>query len=375
MNDYLNAIRPAIRAIAAYHLKSRDFKIKLNQNEHPDDLPDWLKTEIVDDLKRISWNRYPDFSKNRLQEKLATYLNVDQERLLIGNGSNEILQMVFTAVLSPGRRVLTVAPTFPIYQQLARICEAELVPLEFERDWSFPVEGILAKLEASQPELCVLCSPNSPTGAMLPIDSLIEILRAAAELVVVDEAYFEFTGTSALLLQDQFENLIITRTFSKALGLAGLRIGYLIAAPRLAAEFRKVKLPYNLNILSETAACKLLDHPKVISKRIENLIHEKEAFLRELTAIDDITVFPSAANFFMIETPYPADAVFEKMIAQGVLVRDISGYHPRLQKKLRISVGTRSENESCVRALARALSELQHSYNCHFDRREKSDGE
>jgi len=359
MNDKLNAIRPAVRAISAYHLKSRDYEIKINQNEHPDDLPGWLKSEILDELRAVSWNRYPEFSKTRLQEKLADHLAVEPERLLIGNGSNEILQMVFTAVLSPGKKLLTVVPTFPIYQQLARVCDADLITLEFEDDWSFPAEKILTALETSKTEICVLCSPNSPTGVELPTQSLRKILPTAGGLVVVDEAYFEFTQTSALPLLGEFENLVITRTFSKAMGLAGLRIGYLIASPQLVSEFQKVKLPYNLNILSETAACKLLDHPEVISQRVESLLYEKEAFLRELAAIAAVTAFPSSANFVMIETPYPADAVFEKMIAHGILIRDISGYHPRLQKKLRISVGTRSENQACVQALERALAELK----------------
>lgn len=356
-DNYLNAIRPAVRAISAYHLKSRDYKIKLNQNEYPEDLPDWLKKEIVDELRKISWNRYPDFSRNRLQEKLAAHLNLDPQRLLIGNGSNDILQMIFTATLSAGKKLLTIVPTFPVYQQIARVLEAESLPVEFDEEWSFPVERILSTLKANQPELCVLCSPNSPTGALLPMERLAEILRTAKGLVIVDEAYFEFTEKSALPLQGEFENLIITRTFSKAMGLAGLRIGYLIAHPNLVAEFRKVKLPYNLNILSETAACKLLDYPEVIVQRVAQLQREKDWLHRELQAIDGIMVFPSAANFFMIETPHPSEAVFEKMIAQGVLVRDISGYHPRLQKKLRISVGTRAENDACVRALRRALAE------------------
>ncbi len=355
----MTAIRLAVRAISPYHLPSREYKIKLNQNEHPEDLPQWLKTAIADELQKISWNRYPDFSRNRLQEKLAAHLNVEPQRLLIGNGSNEILQMIFTATLSTHKKLLTVVPTFPIYQQIARVFEAELLALEFEADWSFPVERILSALKVNQPELCVLCSPNSPTGALLAIEGLAEILRAAAGLVVVDEAYFEFAERSALPLQNEFENLIITRTFSKALGLAGLRVGYLITHPNLVAEFRKVKLPYNLNILSETVACKVLEHPEVVTQRIRQLQREKEWLYRELEAIDGVSVFPSAANFFMIGTPFSSDAVFEVMSEQGVLIRDISGYHPRLQKKLRISVGTRAENEACVQALKRALLDLK----------------
>jgi histidinol-phosphate aminotransferase len=358
MSDYLNAIRSAIRAISPYHLKSREYKIKLNQNEFPEDLPGWLKNEIVDELRAISWNRYPDFSKNPLREKLASHLGVATERLLIGNGSNEILQMIFMAALSAGKKLLTVGPTFPIYQQLARVVEANLLALEFEDDWSFPVKRILSSLKRDRPELSVLCSPNSPTGASLPIAALVKILETAAGLVIVDEAYFEFSDASVIQLQNQFENLIITRTFSKAVGLAGLRIGYLVAHPKIVAEINKVKLPYNLNILSETVVCKLLEHPQVIVERIEKLRREKEWLRQKLARIDDVIVFPSAANFFMIETCCSSADVFERMIEQGVLVRDISGYHPRLQKKLRISVGTRTENEACVGALQQGVSEL-----------------
>ncbi|MFQ5769013.1 MAG: histidinol-phosphate transaminase [bacterium] len=358
MNDILNVIKPAVRAMSPYGLKERKYKIKLNQNENPYDLPIWLKNEIVGEMRSLYWNRYPSFSKSRLREKLSEHLHLPSERLMVGNGSNELLQMVFSTIFSAGKKLLIVSPTFPFYLQLARIAEANIIHLEFEQDWSFPIEKVLQVLKDRPVDLCIVCSPNSPTGAITQTNDLIRVLESTNGLVLADEAYHEFTKSNFLKLQNNYRNLIITRTFSKALGLAGLRIGYLIAQPELIQEINKVKLPCNLNILSEFVAFKLLDHQSLIIENVKKIMQEKQRLIQRMNNIKHIKVYPSETNFLMIETPYPASQVFEALAKKGVLVRDISKYHSRLENKLRSTVGTSAENDGLIEALQSAITKF-----------------
>jgi len=355
MNDFLDSIKPSVRAISAYHLNGKHYEIKLNQNENPYDLPQWLKDELLDEFRAFAWNRYPSFGNLRLIEKLSSHVQIEAGRLLVGNGSNELLQTLIAASLSAGKKLLLVTPTFLIYQQLGRVAQADIREIEFEEDWSFPVNKILTTLGQEQIELCIFCSPNSPTGATLKESDLIQILKRAKGLVLVDEAYHEFSKTSYLELQSNFKNLIITRTFSKAMGLAGLRIGYLIAHPDLITEINKAKLPYNLNIFSEFVASKLLDHCDLVNENIQKILSEKERLARQLLEFNNVSVIPSGANFFMIKTPTRAPELFDKLAEKGVLVRDISKYHPRLKNYLRISIGTPGENETLINSLKTTL--------------------
>lgn len=359
MNKFLNVIKSSVRGMAPYHLKQHPYKIKLNQNENPYDLPDWLKEEILQEFRSLPWNRYPAFGNEKLKGKLAEYLKVEPQRLLVGNGSNEILQLIFSVVLSKEKKLLIVAPTFPIYAHLGKVTEAEILQIEFEKDWTFPVEEILHTFKKNCIDLCVISSPNSPTGSFLKITNLSPIIEACPGLVVLDEAYHEFSGSHGLSILNSHESLLIARTFSKAIGLAGLRVGYMMAHPSLIQEVNKAKLPANLNIFSEFVALKLLDHLDVVYQNIQTILEEKERLYQRLLEIDNLTIFPSKANFFMIETPYPIATVFDRLLEFGVLVRDISNYHARLQNKLRITVGTPSENDGLLQALETVLGELQ----------------
>ena len=355
MNDFVNNIKPSVRAISAYHLNGKHSEVKLNQNENPYDLPKWLKDELLNEFCGFAWNRYPSFGNLRLIEKLSSHVQIEPNRILVGNGSNELLQTLMAVSLSAGKKLLLVAPTFLIYHQLGRVAEADICEIEFEEDWSFPINKILSTLEQEQIDLCIYCSPNSPTGATLKENDLIRILKKAKGLVLVDEAYHEFSKTSCVELQSDFKNLIITRTFSQAMGLAGLRIGYVIGHPDLISEIDKAKLPYNLNIFSEFVATKLLDHCDLVYENIQKILSERERLTRELLAVKNVRVFPSEANFIMIETPTQTRGLFDKLADRGVLLRDISKYHPRLKNHLRISIGTPEENDSLIESLRSAL--------------------
>ncbi len=354
----MHAVKPVILAIEPYHLKDRDFRIKLNQNESPYDLPRNLKKEILAEFSVLSWNRYPSYTNNKLKEKLAKTLDVDPSQLLIGNGSNELLQILISLVLPPKSKILIVTPTFLIYQQLAEIAEAEIFTLDFDENWQFPVAEILSLLKDKSITLTILCSPNSPTGCFLEESDLAQILEASTGLVLLDEAYYEFTQAQYLKLQGSYENLIVSRTFSKAMGLAGLRIGYFMARTKLIQELSKAKLPYNLNIFSEFVASKLLDQRELLERNVEEIVTEKQKLSARLQEFQQVTVFQSHANFLMIETPFPSAKVFEELHKRGILVRDISNYHPRLANKLRITIGTPAENQAFISELEAVLAEL-----------------
>lgn len=359
MNKFLKIIKSSVREMSPYQLKERQHQIKLNQNESPYDVPNWLKQEILEEFRSMPWNRYPSFTSEKLKMRLSEYLQIEPQRLLVGSGSNELLQILFSIVLTKGKKLLIVAPTFLIYEKLGKVAETEIIQIELKKDWSFPIEDILQTFSQEHIDLCVISSPNSPTGSFLKNHETAQIIDACPGLIVLDEAYHEFSETNGLSAQNNFENVIITRTFSKAIGLAGLRIGYMMAHPSLIEEANKAKLPANLNIFSEFVALKLLDHIDLVHQNIQKVLDERERLYQRLFRIDTVTVFPSRGNFFMMDTPYPASIVFEGLLKFGVLVRDISKYHPRLQNKLRITIGTPSENDVLVKALEGVMCELQ----------------
>lgn len=352
VSSVLGAFKNGVREMDAYHLRERSHRIKLNQNESPFDLPPALKQEILKECAALSWNRYPSFGNRRLVEKLAGHLDAQPAQILVGNGSNELLQTLAAAALEPGKRALLVTPTFMIYRQLVRVSGADLIELDFDEDWSFPVERIVESLDRESIDLCILCSPNSPTGAALSGAGLEKILSAARGVVLVDEAYHEFRGETALPLLRRFPNLLVTRTFSKAMGLAGIRVGYMVGREEVVAELSKAKLPYNLDLLSETIASVLLDNAPLVRKNVDLILSEKKRLLQGLACFENVDVTPSSTNFLMMRTALPAADLFEKLLAAGILVRDISAYHPRLEKTLRVSVGAPDENDAFLSALA-----------------------
>ena len=356
MNRYLKSIRPTVLELEPYHLSASQVKIKLNQNESPYDLPVALKQDILQEISELAWNRYPQFKNDNLQSRLADYLHIDANRLLIGNGSNDLLQLLINLILPVNATVLTVSPTFAIYRQLCHIAGLNQIDISFDADWQFPVEKIISLLEARKIDLCILCSPNSPTGASIPEEDLLNILQKTKGLVLVDEAYYEFSKRDYSTFQPDFKNLILSRTFSKAMGLAGLRIGYFIAAKELQQELAKAKLPYNLNIFSELVATRLLENMEAVEMNIQKILNEKKILFQHLNELDGLTVYPSDTNFFMIESSLDAPVLFKELQSREILVRDISKQHPRLENKLRITVGSYDENTSLVNVLAEILN-------------------
>ncbi len=351
----LGSIRPLVRSLKGYPAPQQGEMIaKLNQNENPYDVPAEWKDEILESMRSLEWTRYPVYDPPELRERLAGRLGVDPDRILLGNGSNQILFLLGTALLSPGDRVVIAPPTFSLFETSARIAHGSVVPVDQNPDFSVDGPKVLAAAESAR--LTFLCSPDNPTGHTVPLEFLEQVCGRTSGMVAWDEAYGEFLGQTAVPLIDRHPNLVILKTFSKAFGLAGLRLGYLIGHPSVVAELKKVNIPFNVNLMSNLTALKLLDRPEWISEQVARIVFERNRLSEALRLVPGITPFPSAANFILMRTP-DGNAVFSGLKAEGILVRPTEA-HPLLKNCLRVTVGKPDENEAFLAALHRVVKKV-----------------
>ena len=348
-----DVIKPEVRGLTAYTLKHFDADVKLDQNENPYELPADLKREIVDRVLRRPWGRYPEFVPSGVIKTLSKFTGWTEDGILVGNGSNELIQASLSVTLGPGRRLAVPQPTFTLYKLMATTLQADIDQVMLDEDTlAFNVDKLVAASRTA--DVVVVCTPNNPTGNLLEHEALTAVLKNAKGLVVVDEAYHEFSGQTALPLLPEHRNLVVLRTFSKAMATAGLRFGYMMAHPEIAREVYKSKLPYNVNIFTLTAAEVIIEKHDVLSRGIANLIRERDRVFTELQKRPAVRAFASRANFILIKTAKPARELFEALYSHGVLIRDVSAY-PLLERCLRISIGTPEENNRCLAALDRVL--------------------
>jgi histidinol-phosphate aminotransferase len=346
-------IKPEVRGLTAYTLKHFDAEVKIDQNENPYELPADLKQEIVDRVLRRPWGRYPEFVPASTIKTLSRFTGWPEEGILAGNGSNELIQASLSVTLGPGRRMAVPQPTFTLYRLMATTLQAEVNPVLLDAEnLTFDVDKLVEASRAA--DVVVVCSPNNPTGGLLEREALIELLKNAKGLVLLDEAYHEFSGQSALPLLAGHRNLVVLRTFSKAMAMAGLRFGYMMAHPEIAREVYKSKLPYNVNIFTLAAAEIVIEKRAVLNRGIGILVRERDRVFAELQERKAVRAFPSRANFILIRTAKPARELFDLLYGHGVLVRDVSAY-PLLDRCLRVSIGTPEENDKFLAALDRAL--------------------
>ena len=355
--DPLRHIKPAVRDIRAYTLAAREAPVKINQNENPWDLPESVKRKVLERALVRPWSRYPDFDPRELNAALAAFAGWKEDGVLAGNGSNELIEALLLVTVASGTRVVIPEPTFTLYAHLTGILGGEAVRVPLTEDLRYDVGALVQARRESEAAVTIVCSPNNPTGTSLTRADIERLCRAGDGLVVLDEAYHEFSGETAVPLLVEHPNLVVFRTFSKAMALAGLRVGYLLASPEIAREVNKARLPYNLNFLTQAAALAALEEGEVLGGMVRRLIDERERILEVLADVPGVRGWPSQANFFLLEILEGSPkAVFEGLYRRGVLVRDVTSY-PMLSRHLRISVGTRSENETFLHALGAALGE------------------
>jgi len=355
--DPLRHVKPAVRQIRAYTLAAREAPVKINQNENPWDLPEAVKRRVLEKALVRPWARYPDFDPRELNVALAGFSGWRADGILAGNGSNELIEALLLVTVGPGTKVVIPEPTFTLYALLTRILGGEGVRVPLTASLGYDTEALVEARRRSDAAVTVVCSPNNPTGTSLSPSEIERLCRAGDGLVVVDEAYHEFSGETAVPLLARHPNLVVLRTFSKAMALAGLRVGYLLSSPELVREVNKARLPYNLNFFTQTAALAAIEEHAVLEGMVRRLVEERERLIGLLEDVPGVRAWPSKANFFLLELLTAApQAVFESLYRRGVLVRDVSSY-PMLSRCLRISVGTPEENETFLHALGTALGE------------------
>jgi histidinol-phosphate aminotransferase len=347
-----DVIKPEVRQLSAYTLKHVKADVKLDQNENPYELPQELKEEVVRRVLARPWGRYPEFVPASITKALSKFTGWTEDGILIGNGSNELIMAGLSVILGTGKKVVIPQPTFTLYKLLSSVFQSNAVSVPLKPDFTFDVDALAeASKDAS---VTVICSPNNPTGTLLQTDALKRILDGTTGLVFLDEAYHEFSGQTALKVLPAYPNLIVLRTFSKAMSMAGLRFGYLMAHPEVAKEIHKAKLPYNVNIFTLTAAELVLERPGLLRDAIQTLVAERQRLITEVRKRPGVEAFDSCANFFIMRTPRNPRELFEALYAHGVLVRDVSSY-PMLERVLRVSAGTPEENNRFLSALDKSL--------------------
>jgi histidinol-phosphate aminotransferase len=356
MNDPLSFVKPAVRALRAYTLAARPAPVKVNQNENPYDVPEALKRRVLDEALARPWSRYPEFDPHELVDALAAYSGWRPDGILAGNGSNEMIEALLLVTVGAGTRVVIPEPTFTLYALLTGVLGGEGVRVTLGPDLEYQPDALIEAARRSEAALTIVCSPNNPTGGALSPDEVRRVCAESPGLVVVDEAYHEFSGQSVVPLLAEHSNLVVLRTFSKAMALAGLRVGYLLSSPELVREVNKARLPYNINFFSQVAARAALEDRGTLEANVRRLVEARDALAAALARLPGVRVYPSRANFLLVELAEAAPrAVFEALYARGILVRDVTSY-PRLSRCLRISVGSAEENRLLLDALAAELA-------------------
>jgi histidinol-phosphate aminotransferase len=348
-------VRPDLELTEGYHSPQVEAEVRLNTNESPFEPPDEWRNEFLDALADVSFHRYPDRPATELREAVAALHGVTPDEVFCANGSNEVLQSVLLAFGGPGRRAALFEPTYALHSHISRITGTEVVQGGRDDEFRIDPDDAVALLEHTRPDVTFLCSPNNPTGRGEPQPTVEAVLRAAPGLVVVDEAYGQFSPWSALELRGPGQpGLVVTRTFSKTWAMAGARLGYLVADPAVVHACEAVVLPYHLSAQTQLAGLLALRHVPEMEARVARISEERG---RLSAALADLPVdtWPSDANFMLFRPrERDADEVWSSLLAHSVLIRNCASWDG-LRGCLRVTVGTPEENDRFLSALKESL--------------------
>jgi histidinol-phosphate aminotransferase len=351
-SDGVSLIKPAVLSQTGYTLVSPPARRKLNQNESPFDFPDELKRQVLEQVSREAWQRYPEFAPGDLVQELAQEYGWVPEGVLVGNGSNELIQATLAVSLGADDVVVAPAPTFSLYRLLTAVLGGRYYPVSMGEGYRFDMTGLIHAAQRERAKVVVVNSPNNPTGSVLPENGVERLLAETDALIVCDEAYQDFGGPTAIPLLSRSSRLVVLRTFSKALGLAGLRFGLALSHPAVAREIAKGKLPYNVNLITLAAARVALRNKARLRNHTRDVMQTRDRFIEQLRSVAGLIPYPSAANFVLIRSSrIPARELFRRLYEEyGILVRDVSAT-PELADCLRISIGTDEDMNAVVTAL------------------------
>jgi histidinol-phosphate aminotransferase len=352
-----NLLRPEVLALHAYHVPPASGMIKLDAMENPYLLPQRLRDEIAQLVADAEINRYPDAAARELKGAISKVTSLPPGvDILLGNGSDEIIQLLALAVAKPGAVLLSVEPSFVMYKMISIFAGMRYVGVPLAADFSLDLQATLDAVKREQPALVFLAYPNNPTGNLFDAVAVRQIIQAAPGLVVMDEAYYAFASDSFIPHLGRHDNLLVMRTFSK-LGMAGLRLGFLAGPAAWLSQLEKLRLPYNVGVLPQLVATRLLEHHDVLLTQAEDIKLERAGLLAALDAVSGVRAYPSAANFILFRVAKAAQ-IFEGLKQRGVLIKNLSGGHPALVDCLRVTVGTPVENRKFIAALQDVINQL-----------------
>ena len=356
-NEISRLFREEVLRASPYHVGSAPaIRVKLNQNENPRAL--LTPTENLGGIvSRVEPNRYPSGQPDDLRLALADYAGVPPEWILVTHGSNEFVHSLCLSFIERGRCALIPSPAFSLFRNSVHLFGGDVVEVEATASFDIPVEEFARTAASAKPHLVILPCPNNPTGRDLSLSEIESIVKSTEGMVVVDEAYWEFTARpSAISLLHRYDNLIVMRTLSKAFGLAGIRVGYAVCNPDVAAELLKVRLPFMVSRFDAAIAIDVLRRPEAVQTAASELRIAQAQLAGELASMRGVSVVPSNTNFVLFATPLGSRDVLDGLAARGVLVRDMSGY-PRLRGFLRVNAGTEQENRDFLTALQAVLAD------------------
>lgn len=349
-------LRPDLHSLSAYLAPQLEAPVRLNTNECPYPPPRAFSRELADAVARIPFHRYPDREASALRKGLADLTGHPVEGVWAANGSNEVIQHLCLAYGGPGRAAMVFEPTYSLHRLIPQMVGMEVAEGRLGEDFLLDRRAVETVADR-RPSIVFVCSPNNPTGNAQPAELIASLCDGVDGLVIVDEAYGEFGGETAHELVAERENLVVVRTFSKAFSLAAARLGYALAPPSIVEDLTKVRLPYHLSSLTQTAGEVALRHVEEARELLGRIREQRDRLMAGLTSLEGVQVYPSEANFVLFRTEVETALLWHALLAQGVLVRDVSAY-PGLERCLRVTAGTPDETRAFLDALPRALEEV-----------------
>ncbi len=349
-------VRDDLADVVPYGAPQLDVPVRLNTNETAEPPPPGYLGAVAERLQGLTLNRYPDREHRELRRALADRAGVALDQVWAANGSNEVLVQLLQAYGGPGRKVLSVRPGYSMYPELCRTTLTEHTTVDLDDRFRLSPDVAHQAAVANDPALVLLPSPNNPVGTLVDHDAIRALHDACRALIVVDEAYIEFADPDASVvpLLGELERLVVVRTFSKAFRLAGLRLGYLLGPAWVVDDVQKVRLPYHLDALTQVAGVVALEQEAAFLEHRQRTADERERVRAALAARGDVEVFDSHANFLLLRTEL--DGLFDALLTHGVLVRDFS-HQPRLERCVRVTIGTPTENDRFLASLAAVLED------------------
>lgn len=336
-----------IKNLQAYKPHDYPYKYKLDANESPFNLPPQIKDQIIRYINSTELNRYPDTHSTELRQKISAYTKVPFHNIMVGNGSDEMIQLITNIFVEEGEVVLSHGPTFAMYKVATTIAGGQYVESLTDENFHVNIDNLINQANETKAKIIFLCTPNNPTGKIIKKQEILKVIENTKAIVVVDEAYIEFGGESVIEQIHSYERLMVLRTFSKAFGAASIRLGYLMANEKLISYLERAKQPYNINAITQCIGLTLLDNANLITERINEIKSERDKLVTQMNQLKGIAVCPTEANFIFFKAKN-AKEVFEELLARGVMVRSFKN---ELENYLRVTVGTVEENTAFITAL------------------------